>query len=84
MKSRNSAISTRRSTIRTISAVIAVALLAGCTGRTPDGKVCRKNMVPFIPTFTYSMANVCPQKEGAKAVAKDEAPAASPAAAHGG
>jgi hypothetical protein len=56
---------------------LALLALSGCTGKTADGKPCRKNHFMFFPSFSTTMADVCPQS-ATKATAA--APAPSPSA----
>jgi len=37
------------------------SLLTSCSGRTPDGKTCRRNLLRFIPQTTTDMSQTCPQ-----------------------
>jgi hypothetical protein len=38
-----------------------ITLLTSCSGRTPDGKPCRRNLLKFIPQTTTDMSETCPQ-----------------------
>ena len=56
--------------------LVGLSALWGCTGKTPDGKPCRKNHFMFFPSFSTTMSDVCPQASKKAA----EVPAAAPAA----
>lgn len=38
-----------------------ITFLTSCSGRTPDGKSCRRNLLQFIPQTTTDMSQTCPQ-----------------------
>ncbi|NDE15145.1 hypothetical protein EBZ80_09470 [bacterium] len=46
------------------SLVIAGSILtavSACSGRTPDGKPCRRNTLQFLPVLNSDMSQTCPQ-----------------------
>lgn len=36
-------------------------VVSACSGRTPDGKTCRRNVLQFFPVFNSDMSQTCPQ-----------------------
>ncbi len=38
-----------------------ISAISACSGRTPDGKACRRNLLPLFPVFTSDMSQTCPQ-----------------------
>lgn len=44
-----------------VVAGVLAALTSACSGRTPDGKSCRRNILPLFPVFTSDMSQTCPQ-----------------------
>lgn len=50
-----------KSLVLSLVASALTLLMTGCSGRTPDGKTCRRNLLQFFPQTTSDMAQTCPQ-----------------------